>query len=123
VRGRVVAGAWVAAIVAIGSMGAACSSNGDGGGSTAPPASGGDSATITVKDFEFVPGSLAVPSGSSAITITNTGSVEHSFTLDDGSVSQDIEAGASETVTVNLTADAPFHCKYHTQMTGTLTVG
>ena len=56
--------------------------------------------------------------------ITNTGAVEHSFTLDDDSVSQDIEPGETQTVTVDITADAGFHCKYHpTQMTGTLTVG
>ena len=49
--------------------------------------------------------------------------VEHSFTLDDDSVSEDVEPGESVTVTVDVTADAPFHCTYHPdQMTGTLTV-
>ena len=101
---------------------AACSGDDDGG-----DAGGGDGAaadmTMTVKDFEFDPSTVEVPSGETTIEITNTGAVEHSFTLDDDSVSQDIEPGESQTVTVNVTADAAFHCEYHpTQMTGTLTV-
>ena len=122
-RGRMMTTTWVAVALAIGSTGAACSSNGDAGSSSPPAASGSGGVALTVKDFEFVPATLAVAGGSSTVTITNSGTVVHSFTLDDGSVSQDIAPGASETVTVNLTADAGFHCKYHTQMTGTLTVG
>ena len=64
-----------------------------------------------------------MPSGESTITVTNSGAVEHNFTLDDDSVSEDVEPGESVTVTVDVSADAPFHCKYHPdQMTGTLTV-
>jgi plastocyanin len=104
---------------------AACSSDdGDPGGSTPSSASGGAAGlTITAEDFSFSPDTLAVPSGESTITVTNTGAVEHSFTLDDDSVSEDVEPGESVTVTVDVSADAPFHCKYHPdQMTGTLTV-
>lgn len=107
---------------------AACSSDvGDPGGSTpssASSASGGAAGlTITAQDFSFSPDSLAVPSGESTITVTNSGAVEHNFTLDDDSVSEDVEPGESVTVTVDVSADAPFHCKYHPdQMTGTLTV-
>jgi plastocyanin len=107
---------------------AACSSDdGDSGGSTpssAASASGGaGDLTITAEDFSFSPDTLAVPSGESTITVTNSGSVEHNFTLDDDSVSEDVEPGESVTVTVDVSADAPFHCKYHPdQMTGTLTV-
>ncbi len=79
--------------------------------------------TVTVKDFEFDPSTIDLSSGETTIEITNTGAVEHSFTLDDDSVSQDIEPGESQTVTVNLTATTGFHCKYHPdQMTGTLQV-
>lgn len=120
-RGAALAGVVVLALTAAG-----CSSNDDGGGSDGgTPATGGTAGTaaLTVKDFEFDPGSLAVSSGETTITVTNEGTVEHNFSLDDGSVSQDIDPGESATVTVNVSADAPFHCKYHTQMTGTLTVG
>jgi plastocyanin len=104
---------------------AACSSDdGDPGGSTPSSASGGAAGlTITAEDFSFSPDTLAVPSGESTITVTNSGAVEHNFTLDDDSVSEDVEPGESVTVTVDVSADAPFHCKYHPdQMTGTLTV-
>jgi plastocyanin len=109
----------LAAVFALALVSAACSSDDDNGGG------GGDAAdvTMTVKDFEFDPATVDVSSGETTIEITNTGSVEHSFTLDDDSVSQDIEPGATETVTVDVTADAGFHCEYHPdQMTGTLQV-
>jgi len=110
----------LAAVAALTLAGAACSSD-DGGGSS--DAGGAADMTVTVKDFEFDPSTIDVSSGETTIEITNTGAVEHSFTLDDDSVSQDIEPGESQTVTVNLTATAGFHCKYHPdQMTGTLQV-
>jgi plastocyanin len=118
IRGTALAGVVLLALTA-----AACSSNDDDGGGTGDGTQGAGSAALTVKDFEFDPGSLTVASGETTITVTNDGAVEHNFSLDDGSVSQDIEPGESATVTVNVSADAPFHCKYHTQMTGTLTVG
>jgi plastocyanin len=110
----------LAAMLALMLTSAACSSD-DGGGST----DGGGAAdmTVTVKDFEFDPSTIDVASGETTIEVTNTGAVEHSFTLDDDSVSQDIEPGESQTVTINLTATTGFHCKYHPeQMTGTLNV-
>jgi len=109
-----------AAVIALTLVGAACSSD-DGGNS-----GDGDAAadmTVTAKDFAFDPSTVDVSSGETTIEITNTGAVEHSFTLDDDSVSQDIEPGETQTVTVNLTATTGFHCKYHPdQMTGTLQV-
>jgi plastocyanin len=97
----------------------ACSSSDDNGGSDG----GGGGPSITAKDFQFDPSTLSVSSGETTITIHNEGSVEHSFTLDDDSASVDIEPGETQTVTVNVTDDAGFHCEYHPdQMTGTLTV-
>ena len=111
----------LAAATALTLAGAACSSD-DGGGSS-DAGGGAADMTVTVKDFEFDPSTIDVSSGETTIEITNTGAVEHSFTLDDDSVSQDIEPGESQTVTVDLTATAGFHCKYHPdQMTGTLQV-
>jgi plastocyanin len=111
----------LAAAFALALVSAACSSDDDGGGGGSSGAAA--DVTMTVKDFEFDPSTLDVSSGETTIEITNTGAVEHSFTLDDDSVSQDIEPGETQTVTVDVTADAGFHCKYHpSQMTGTLTV-
>lgn len=100
----------------------ACSS--DEGSST--PEGGGGSAdqTVTMADFQFTPSTLTVPSGQDVtIALTNDGAVEHSFTLDDDSVGQDVEAGESATVTLNLTESIGWHCEYHPdQMKGTVTV-
>jgi nitrite reductase (NO-forming) len=103
---------------------AACSSDDS---STTPESSGsGGSAdqTVSVADFSFTPNTLTVPSGQDVtIEFTNTGENEHSFTLDDDSVDQDIEEGESATVTLNLTEDMGWHCEYHPdQMKGTITV-
>lgn len=113
--------AMLAAVAALTLVSVTCSSD-DGGGDNG--GGGAADVTVTVKDFEFDPSTIDVSSGETTIEITNTGAVEHSFTLDDDSVSQDIEPGETQTVTVDVTADAGFHCKYHpTQMTGTLKVG
>ena len=120
---RGIKGATVAGVLALALTAAACSSGDDSGTGGSASAAGGGSATLTVKDFEFSPSTLDVSSGQTTITVTNDGTVVHNFSLDDGSVSQDIDPGASATVTVDVSADAPFHCKYHSQMTGTLKVG
>lgn len=119
---RVSKGVTLAGVIALALTAAACSSK-DGSGTGGSASAAGGSAALTVKDFEFAPSSVSVASGGSTITVTNEGTVVHSFTMDDGSVSQDIPPGESASVTVNVSADAGFHCKYHTQMTGTLTVG
>jgi plastocyanin len=103
----------------------ACSSDdgGGGGGDTASPEGSGSGLEIAAQDFQFSPSSLTIPSGESTIKVTNEGEAEHSFTLDDDSVSEDVEPGESVSVTVDLTQDAGFHCEYHPdQMTGTLSI-
>ena len=110
-----------AAVIVLTLVAAACS--GDDGGDSADGGGAAAEMTVTLKDFEFDPSTIDVSSGETTIEITNTGAVEHSFTLDDDSVSQDVEPGESQTVTVNLTATTGFHCTYHPdQMTGTLQV-
>jgi plastocyanin len=103
----------------------ACSSS-SSASTVTPPAGGGGSAgtlALNVKDFAFTPATLTANAGTVTVTIANAGPSLHNFSLDDGSVSQDIQPGASQTVTLNLTAGTvSFHCKYHTQMTGTITV-
>ena len=59
------------------------------------------------------------------IALTNTGTVEHNFTLDQQGVSKDVEPGehAEVTVTVPKSGSLTFYCKYHRArgMTGQLT--
>ena len=98
---------------------AACGSDDGTDGST----DGGGDQAITIADFAFDPNTLTVPSGEDvAIEVTNEDDVEHSFTLDDDSVSQDVEGGESQTVTLNVSEEIGWHCEYHPEMTGTVTV-
>ena len=121
---RTVVGGVVLALLALGAS--ACtsdSSTGDTGGSTAATGGGGAAdQTITIKDFAFDPSTLTI-SGSTTIEVVNQDDTEHSFTLDDDSVSQDVEGGESATVTIAPTASIGWHCEYHPDtMKGTITV-
>ena len=121
---RGIQGGVISAVLALVLAASACGSDDSGGGGeTGTPAGSDSGLAIAAEDFQFSPSSLTVPSGESTITVTNEGEVEHSFTLDDDSASEDVEAGETVSVTVDITQDAGFHCEYHPdQMTGTLTV-
>jgi plastocyanin len=125
---RLAAGLFVLSLVV-----AACSSDDGGGGTTGTTGttggatgatetgSGGGGTTITIAGFAFDPDTITV-SGPTEVTITNNDSTTHTFTLDDGSVDETIEPGATETVTVDVSASTGFHCNIHPQMTGQIEV-
>lgn len=119
---RLVAGLFVLSLVV-----AACSSDDDGGGTTGgatgatETGSGGGGTTITIAGFAFDPDTITV-SGPTEVTVTNNDSTTHTFTLDDGSVDETVEPGATETVTVDVSASTGFHCNIHPQMTGQIEV-
>jgi plastocyanin len=103
---------------------------GDGGDTTggatgetsgATGETGGGGTEISIEGFAFSPSSLEV-SGETTLTITNNDSAAHTFTLDDGSVDEEIGEGESVEVTVNPSESTGFHCEFHPQMTGTLEV-
>jgi plastocyanin len=116
---------------------AACSSDNGGGtttgggttattgatGASGGTTGGGSGTTITIQGFAFHPDTVPLSSGQTTLTITNQDSTTHTFTLDDGSVDEDVPAGQTITVTVDLSQTTGFHCKIHTSMTGTLQVG
>ncbi len=120
---RLVAGLFLLSLVV-----AACSSD-DGGGTTgttggatgATETGSGGGTTITIAGFAFDPDTITV-SGPTEMTITNNDSTTHTFTLDDGSVDETIDPGATETVTVDVSASTGFHCKIHPKMTGQIEV-
>jgi plastocyanin len=140
------------AVMALGLVAAACSSNdaGSGGGgtsggggstgttggstgttggssgSTGAAGGGAGAQAISIKDFAFHPNAITGAAGTTlSITITNNDSPTHSFTLDDNSVSKDIPPGQSVTVAVPLpdSGTVGWHCRFHPTMTGTITVG
>jgi plastocyanin len=112
----------VGAIVVLGLVAAGCGGddgNGDGGADTG----GGGATSITIADFAYDPSTVTVSSGSTEIEVTNQDDADHTFTLDDDSVDQEIAAGESATVTVDISSTTGFHCEIHPDMTGTLEVG
>ena len=79
-----------------------------------------------MNDYYFTPGQVVGAAGKKiTIALTNTGSVEHNFTLDQQSVSKDVEPGEEGEVTVTVPSSGAltFYCKYHRArgMTGQLT--
>jgi plastocyanin len=125
-RGRM---RMLAVLATVALLGAACggdSGGGDGGTTTTPPDGGnggGEAQPLTALDFEFNPADVTVDSGGT-IDFRNQGEVEHNFSVTDQDVSEDVDAGESTTITIDLDAGTyDFFCEYHPeQMTGNLTV-
>lgn len=116
----------LAALFALTMLAAACGGDettapADGGGSPSESAGSGGGADLTIVDFGFSPTELSVSEGQT-ITITNTGDVSHTFTTDDDVIDQTVSAGETVEVTLAGVTSGGFHCRFHSQMTGTLTV-
>jgi plastocyanin len=98
----------------------------DTGGGVEEPAAPG---TISVKalDFNFEPAEISVEPGADVtIELLNAGSAAHSFTAD--SINVDITADVGGSALAAFPAPAEdasieFHCRFHSQMTGTIVVG
>jgi plastocyanin len=86
-----------------------------GGTSSSEPA--GVKGQLTIVDFAFQPSAVLAGAGGS-LTITNEGSTTHTFTMDDDSIDEELEPGA--TVEVTIGEAGGFHCEIHPQMTGTI---
>jgi plastocyanin len=104
---------FATALAAVVLLGAAC--GGGGGGGTTTDA-------ITMVDNEFEPSDFTAASDS--VTVTNDGQALHNLTLSDAGLDEDVQPGQS--AEVDLSALDPgtydFECKYHPEMTGSVTV-
>ena len=95
---------------------AACSSSSKSSSSK----SGSSSSDITVKDFQFT--TKSVKAGAK-VTVHNDGPSTHSVTADAGGFDVTIDSGKDATFTAPSKAGTyKFHCTFHSQMHGTLTV-
>ncbi len=118
----------IAALLAVTMSAGACSSDdgGDDATATETDAESGDlapgSAAIGIADLAFEPSEVTVAPGETEVAITNADSTDHTFTLDDGSIDEEIAAGESVTVAVDIEETTGFHCEIHPSMTGTLQV-
>lgn len=107
------------AVVVLALLLAACGGNGDGGGTER-----GSATTLTTIDNAFQPSSITASSGSE-LELVNDGQALHNFSIEGTDVSQDVDPGASATVSVDVDAgDYTMFCKYHRAagMEGTVTI-
>jgi plastocyanin len=93
---------------------------------SAVPGTAGSAATaavISIKDFDY--GAPVTVSPGATVTVTNMDSAEHTVTADQEPVF-DVEVkenGGTGTFTApSAPGTYPFHCTYHPNMHGTLTV-
>jgi plastocyanin len=87
---------------------------------SSPEAAAG--ATITIENMAF--GAPLTVAPGTEITIANNDTVEHSVTSDTaGAFDKDVEGHEKATLKApSQPGDYPFHCSYHPNMKGTLTV-
>lgn len=109
---------FVITIAAVALLGVAC--GGDGGGDGGD--GGGTTDSLTMVDNEFQPPSFTA--ASTTLTVANEGEALHSFTLSDAGIDQDVQPGEDASVDLSgLDAGGyDFICKYHPEMTGSLTI-
>jgi plastocyanin len=100
------------------------STNNTTGGTTTGnnPGAGTLSTNVAISGFAFSPATLTVKTGT-VIKVTNNDAAAHTLTADDNSFDTgNIPGGGSANLTVTKVGAFPFHCAYHSAMTGTLTV-
>lgn len=103
---------------------AACGGGGDAGGGQGGNGAeaGGGASTLTMIDNEFQPADLTVAAGAE-LELVNDGQSIHNLTVE--GIDQDVEAGQSSSVTIDLEpGEYQMVCEYHEAqgMEGTLTV-
>ncbi|MDQ3766672.1 MAG: cupredoxin domain-containing protein [Actinomycetota bacterium] len=99
----------------------------DGGAPEGGGATGGGRATeVVASDFAFSPTRLNLKPGAKVeLTLKNEDSATHSFTSDDLDVDIEVEGGASASTSLTApeSGNAEWHCRFHSQMTGEISVG
>jgi plastocyanin len=104
------------ALSAVALLGVACGGDGGGGG-------GGTTSSLSMVDNEFEPSDFTA--GGTSLTVTNDGAALHNLTVADGGIDQDVAAGESAEVDLSGLDPGTFDmtCRYHPEMTGSITIG
>ena len=114
---RMLCAAFALSLLAAACGGDQADTGGNGGGN----GGGGAGANLTIVDFAFKPTELSVTDGQT-ITVSNVGQNSHTFTTDDGVIDETIDPGATVDIQLDGVSSGGWHCRFHSQMTGTLTV-
>jgi plastocyanin len=78
--------------------------------------------SVTASGFAFSPTELEVAAGTE-ILVENADAVAHTFTIDGTDIDLELDPGDVEDAEIDLdTGSYGFHCRFHSSMTGTLTV-
>ena len=98
------------------------SSNGYGNNNNNNNSNPATSNSITIDNMAFNSSSIAVKAGTT-VTWTNNESITHTVTADDASFdSGNMKQGDKFTHTFNTAGTFSYHCKYHSSMTGSVSV-
>jgi plastocyanin len=100
---------------------AGCGGGGSGTASAPAARSSHSGSTITISDFKFGPATLTARHGA-PIKVTNSDSVAHTLTADDGHSfdSGTVASGDSATIRVAQAGRFSYHCTIHPFMKGEL---
>jgi plastocyanin len=118
-------GALAALAVPIAGCGGSSSSASEKPNTTPKPSSSaqtGKASAITIDNFKFAPGTLAVSKGTH-VTVTNRDSTTHTATANSGGFDTgNIAPGASATLTLSKPGTYAYDCTIHPFMHGTIVV-
>ncbi len=78
---------------------------------------------VSISDMTFSPDKITVKKGTK-VTWTNNDDTTHTVTSDSGKTldSGSLDRGESYTVSFDTAGTYPYHCSFHSSMTGTVTV-
>jgi plastocyanin len=97
-----------------GSAAPGTTAGGGGGG-------GGSGASIDITEFAF-PAETQVAAGQ-PLSVTNDTGAAHTVTADDDSFNEEVGPGETIELVVSEPGSYPYHCNFHSNMTGVLEVG
>jgi plastocyanin len=77
---------------------------------------------VSIANFSFTPATLSISVGTT-VTWTNTDSVTHTVTADQGTFdSSNLSPGTTFSFTFSQAGSYPYHCSIHPSMMGTILV-
>ena len=83
-----------------------------------------ETASITISDLTFDPACFKLPSGTTELSVSNQDSTDHTFTIPDVDLNEDIDPSEDAGVDVSALPEGvyAFRCSIHPQMTGVMTI-